>query len=413
MALTERDVLDFVKEQDVKFVRLAFCDIFGVQKNISIMPHQLEKAFSHGISFDASAVRGFLGVDKSDLFLRPVPETMCILPWRSQNGLVIRLMCNIFNPDGTPFDGSCRYLLAKAKERAAAMGYTCNIGAECEFYLFPLDNAGRPTSEPFDEGGYFDVFPLDKGENVRREICLTLEQMGINPERSHHEQGPGQNEIDFRYDDVLTTADNLITFRWTVATIAQSNGLYASFDPKPIEGRSGNGLHVNISMVKDGKNIFDDSLTEGRLCDEAEHFIAGLLNRVREICAFTNPKEQSYKRLGVCEAPRYVTWSRGNRSQLIRIPYASKESKRIELRSPDCACNPYLAFALILNAGLDGIENAETLPKESMENAYDKPLSDYQALPSTLKEAKELAGSSKFVVRVLGEKAVADYLGVR
>ncbi|MDE6551180.1 MAG: glutamine synthetase family protein [Clostridia bacterium] len=412
MALTEKDVLDFVKEQGVKFVRLAFCDIFGVQKNISIMPHQLEKAFSHGISFDASAVKGFLGVDKSDLFLKPMPETMCILPWRSQNGLVIRLICNIVNPDGSPFEGSCRHLLANAKQRAATMGYTCNIGAECEFYLFPLDDSGRPMPQPLDEGGYFDVFPLDKGENLRREICLTLEQMGINPERSHHEQGPGQNEIDFKYDDVLTTADNLITFRWAVATIAQSNGLYASFEPKPIEGCSGNGLHVNISMVKGGVNIFDDTATGGELCDEAKYFIAGILNRIKQICAFTNPKEQSYERLGVCEAPRYITWSRGNRSQLIRIPYASKESKRIELRNPDCTCNPYLAFALILSAGLEGIENKEELTEESCENAYEIAQGKYDALPATLEEAKQLAAGSKFAARVLGEKAIADYLGI-
>ncbi len=405
MGFTQRDVAEFVRENDVKFIRLAFCDLFGELKNISILPDQLEKAFKYGVAFDASAVKGFLGVDRSDLFLRPDPSTMSVVPWRSMSGVVIRMICDIYYPDGTPFQGSGRYVLDKVKRRAAGMGYGCNFGAECEFYLFREREDG--STEPLDNGGYFDVFPKDRGENVRREICVTLEQMGLRPERSHHEHGPGQNEVDFRYDGVMETADNIVTFRWVVASVARNNGLVASFEPKPVPSESGNGLHVNISLVKDGVNIFD---TDGELRRDAQSFIAGILGRIGEICAFTNPKESSYARLGACEAPRFATWSRGNRSQLVRVPFAYGDSKRIEVRNPDAAVNPYLAFALLLNAGLEGIENDEELPPECNENAYLAPEGKYPSLPSTLAEAKALAANSKFVADTLGADVAAAFL---
>lgn len=406
MGFTQRDVAEFVRENDVKFIRLAFCDLFGELKNISILPDQLEKAFKYGIAFDASAVRGFLGVDRSDLFLRPDPSTMSIVPWRSMGGAVIRMICDIYYPDGKPFEGSGRYILAKVRQRAVSMGYIANFGAECEFYLFDSKEDGSLC--PIDDGGYFDVFPKDRGENVRREICATLEQMGLRPERSHHEHGPGQNEIDFRYDGVMETADNIVTFRWVVASVARNNGLTASFDPKPVPGESGNGLHVNISLVKGGENIFASD--NGEMRRDAKAFIAGVLNRIGEICAFTNPEEGSYARLGACEAPRFATWSRGNRSQLVRVPYAYGDSKRIEVRNPDCKINPYLAFALLLNAGLDGIDKDEELVPECDENVYLAPEGKYPRLPYTLDEARKVAAESEFVVRTLGKDVAASYL---
>lgn len=408
MELTKKDVIDYVKEQDVKFIRLAFCDIFGVQKNISILPHMLESAFDRGISFDASAIEGFMRVDKSDLFLKPDPSTLCILPWRSQNGTVVRMMCDIFNPDGTPFAGCSRTILKNVEKKAADMGFKVNIGAECEFFLFLNDNEGKPTTIPIDNGGYFDVYPLDKGENIRREICLTLEQMGVTPERSHHEHGVGQNEIDFKYDTPLNTADNLLTFKWTVANIAHSNGLHASFDPKPLKDTCGNGLHVNISLEKDGVNIFG---TEQGLSEQAKCFIAGVMAKISEITIFTNPLESSYARLGEYEAPRFVTWASGNRSQLVRIPFASGASSRMELRNPDPTCNPYLAFALIIEAGLSGIKNSLPLEDACEQNLFEVEVdAPYKTLPKTRSDAIKQARQSDFVASALPTKVVEDFL---
>ena len=404
MQYTRYDVEEFVREQDVKFVRLAFCDIFGNQKNISVVPAQLAKAFDYGISFDASAVNGFMNVENSDLLLKPDPATMSVLPWRSHDGTVIRMFCDIYKPDGTPFTASGRYILKKACEHAREMGYTCHIGTECEFYLFLTDENGEPTAKPLDKGGYFDIYPLDKGENVRREICNTLTEMGLFPERSHHEQGPGQNEIDFRHAEPVTAADNLVTFRWIVSNVAQANGLCASFDPKPLKGESGNGLHVNISLEKDGKNIFASG---GR---DAGAFIAGVMNRAAETAAFTNPLPQSYERLGCCEAPRYITWSRGNRSQLIRVPYADEAGRRIELRSPDPSCNPYIVFALLIEAGLEGISTDMKLAPACDKNMFEQEEGAYPALPSDLARAAELARESAFVQKVLSRELTEKYL---
>ena len=388
MQYTRYDVEEFVREHDVKFVRLAFCDIFGNQKNISVVPQQLPKAFEYGISFDASAVKGFMNVENSDLLLKPDPATMCVLPWRSHDGTVIRMFCDIYKPDGTPFTASGRYILKNACGHAREMGYTCRVGTECEFYLFLADKDGAPTLTPLDRGGYFDIYPLDRGENVRREICNTLTEMGLNPERSHHEQGPGQNEIDFRYSDALTAADNALTFQTVVKTVARRNGLYADFSPKPLPGEPGSGFHINIS-VKPSPN-------SENLC----YVIAGILDKACEMTAFLNTKEDSYKRFNSKKAPGYVSWSSENRSQLVRIPAAIGEYRRAELRSPDSTANPYLAFALMIYAGLYGLENRLELPKAANINLYKadaETLSAFRKLPDSLAAAKAAAAASDFI----------------
>lgn len=414
MTYTAREVLEFVRENDVKFVKLSFCDLLGVQKNISIMAGELERAMEQGISFDAAAIRGFLQVEKSDLFLRPDPGTMRILPWRPQHGRVMRLFCDIAYPDGTPFEGDTRHILSRGVERAAGMGFSCEVGVECEFYLFRTDELGNPTREPFDRAGYLDISPLDRCEKVRREICLTLEQMGIPPEISHHEQGPGQNEVDFRFGDILTAADDLLEFKSAVKAVAASNGLFASFLPKPLENESGSGLHVNMSLAKDGANIF--TTRQGEHSPEAESFIAGVLARVREITAVLNPIGNSYARLGSCEAPKYVSWSHQNRSQLVRIPAARGNNARMELRSPDPACNPHLAFALLLHAGLDGIAEKLPLPAPRDYNMYSatpEQLEGLEALPGSLEEALDLLEGSAFARKVLGGDVLGRYLELK
>ena len=306
MNTTANEVLQFIEENDVKFIRLGFCDLFGIQKNLSIMPNQLLEAFEHGISFDASAIRGFREVKESDLLLFPDPSTLTVLPWRPGPGRVVRFFCDIKNPDGSPFAHDSRYLLKKVVQRCKSRGYVCKIGAECEFYLFKTDENGDPTDITLDGGGYLDISPLDKGENIRREICLNLEEMGINPESSHHEQGPGQNEIDFQYSDALACADNLLTFKSVVKAIAARNGYFASFMPKPLPQEAGSGLHVNISLEKNGLNIFKD-FVDGRQ-GITDSFIAGILERTPEITLFLNPLCNSYERFGSFEAPKYVSW---------------------------------------------------------------------------------------------------------
>lgn len=410
MKETIAEVLRFVEENDVKFIRLVFCDIFGTQKNISILPGELPRAFEKGISFDASAVRGFMHVDESDLFVVPDAATLSIMPWRPSQGRVIRFFCDVKYPDGAPFEGNARSLLQRAARQAESMGYACKIGSECEFYLFETDEKGYPTNIPHDHAGYCDIAPKDRGENVRREICLSLEQMGIRPESSHHEQGPGQNEIDFKYSDALSAADNLVTFRAVVRNIAARNGLYATFLPKPLQGKSGSGLHINLSLFKDGVNLFKTSGTEHS--QEAESFMAGILERIPEITLFLNPLPNSYRRFGEFEAPKYVTWSHQNRSQLIRIPASEGENSRMELRSPDPSCNAHLAFALLLMAGLDGIKRGATLCPPSdfdLYRASGEQLRDIRTLPKTLGEAIRLAADSDFVKAVVPKRLLDNY----
>ncbi len=413
MNITAEEVLKFVKENDVKFIRLTFCDIFGNLKNISVMPEELPRAFETGISFDASAVRGFLNAEESDLMLMPDASTLTILPWRPSHGRVIRLLCDILRPDGTHFEGDTRHFLRTCAQKAETLGYQPAIGSECEFYLYRTDENGDPTRTPHDYAGYCDVAPLDRGENVRREICLMLEEMGIRPESSHHEQGPGQNEVAFRYADALTAADNLITFKTVVKAVASANGLYASFLPKPEPEKSGSGLHINLSLFRDGKNLFRNDGTHNQ---PAESFLMGVLNRIPDMTAFLNPLTNSYRRFGVFEAPRYLTWSHQNRSQLIRIPAAAGEYARMELRSPDPACNPYIAFGLLLLAGLEGIEKNLPLSPPTNRNLFDdppRPEERIASLPATLDEALELAEKSEFIRSALPGKPLEKFFAAK
>ncbi len=414
MNATIKEVLEFVKENDVKFIRLAFCDLSGMQKNISVMPDELPEAFEHGILFDAHAIKGFTDITKSDLLLVPDPTTLSVLPWRPQQGRVVRFYCHIKNPDGSAFWGDTREILKSVLGRAEQKGYSCMVGAECEFYLFKTDENGEPTTIPFDKGGYLDVSPLDKSENVRREICLCLEDMGIKPETSHHEQGPGQNEIDFKFSDALNCADNLFTFRQTVKSIAARNGLFASFSPKPLAEKSGSGLHINLSLSQNGKNIF--RLGGEESSKEAESFIAGILQKTPEITAFLNPLPNSYERFGSFEAPKYVTWSYGNRSQLIRIPAAQGERVRMELRSPDPSTNPYLAFALVISAGLYGIENKLQLPESINVDLYtaDNSITEgLTKLPQSMDDALALAAKSEFIKSALNENVHNKFIQMK
>lgn len=411
MKYTVDEVLQFIEDNDVKFVRLSFCDIYGTIKNISILSSELPRAFESGISFDASSIKGFLNVEESDLFLYPDPSTLSILPWRPQQGRVVRFYCNIMYPDKTPFEGDGRAILQMAVDEAQKQGYRVEIGPECEFYLFEEDEKGYPTKTPHDWAGYFDVAPLDRGENVRRDISLTLEQMGIYPECSHHEQGPGQNEIDFKYSDAMSAADNLVTFKSVVKTIAHLNGLYASFMPKPLKNHSGSGLHINISLLKDNNNLFDKS--KNTTTEEVESFIAGILNRIREITVFLNPITNSYHRFGTHSAPKYVTWSYQNRSQLIRIPAADGIYSRMELRSSDPSCNPYHVFTLLIYAGLEGINNKLKLKAPANVNLYEagyEILKDFETIPDTLEKAVECAMNSEFVTRCIPERTLGKYI---
>ena len=400
MDFTEQEVRQYVEQEDVRFIRLAFCDVFGKQKNIAILPTELERAFQHGIAIDASAIAGFGGEVRSDLFLRPDPTALASLPWRGENGKVVRMFCGVAYPDGTTLETDSRALLRKAVERSEQLGISFAFGTEMEFYLFKTDQDGEPTRIPFDRAGYMDIAPMDKGENVRREICLTLSQMGIQPECSHHEEGPGQNEIDFRYSDPLAAADNAVTFRAVVEAIVARNGLAADFSPKPLPDQAGNGLHINISVEsRDGRDLLPQVM-------------AGIMARIREITAFLNPTEDSYLRLGSRKAPGYISWSSENRSQLIRIPATPGLHKRAELRSADPGVNPYLAFALLMHAGLDGIEADMPLPPSADCNLFTAPeevLRGFRRLPASLRQANDLALHSDFVRRYVPQAIIAAY----
>lgn len=405
MNVSQREAAELLESSDIKFVRLAFCDVFGVQKNISVQVSELERAFEKGIAFDASSIAGFRDPSHSDLFLFPDSETMTLLPWRPSRGGVARFFCDIRNPDGSPFSADCRKFLADTEQLLAAHDLRCDIGAECEFYLFKLDENGNPTDIPLDRAGYFDIAPADGGENVRREICQTLESMGIQPERSHHEQGPGQNEIDFRYSNALNAADNVITFKQVVSTVAARNGLWASFSPKPIKGEAGNGFHINCSIAhSDIRAGADESLFQS--------FMAGVLAHTPEMSAVLNPIPESYARLGHDKAPNRVSWSPSNRSQLIRIPAADASHQRMELRSPDASCNPYLAFALVMRAGLDGIlKDMKPSPpcNENLLQCSQAFQAQYPALPADVKAAHRMAAESAFMKEALPEHLFAAY----
>lgn len=398
MKYSQQEIIQYVQEEDVKFIRLAFCDVFGKQKNISIMPDELPKAFTYGIAIDASAIDGFGDETHSDLFLHPEPDTLMPLPWRPEEGSVVRMFCNITYPNGTPFEYDSRMILKQAIEEASKEGLQFFFGTEQEFYLFQLDDHGEPTKIPYDHAGYMDIAPEDKGENIRREICLTLEQMGIRPESSHHEQGPGQNEIDFRYSDPLTAADNAMTFQTVVKAIALRNGLYADFSPKPLHHQPGNGFHINISV----KSAYDQ--------DCMDSMIAGILDKVSEITLFLNPLENSYERFGQDKAPRYISWSSENRSQLVRVPAALGEYRRAELRSPDPAANSYLAFALLIYASMYGIKENLELPEPADLNLFKAPievLANFRQLPGNLPAACQEAKNSSFIKKCI-PKAITE-----
>ena len=407
MNCTAREMLEFLEDNDIKFIRLAFCDIFGVQKNIAVMASQLPHALQHGVAFDASAIAGFGNVAQSDLLLMPDISTFTVLPWRPSESGVGLMFCNIVYPDGRPFEGDGRYLLGQLEKRALGQGYSFLVGPECEFYLFETDEKGRPTHTPFDEAGYFDIAPLDKGENVRRQICLSLEEMGVQPERSHHEQGPGQNEVDFRCSSPLSAADHLIALRTTVKATARENGLFASFLPKPLENKSGSGLHINLSLFHDGCNLFENFSDAPQ--KQAAAFLAGILAHAPECMAFTNPLPGSYARLGCFEAPGTISWSHQNRSSLVRVPAATGQDCRMELRSPDPSCNPYFAILLLLSAGFEGVLAGQLLPSATDGDLY-ACAQGPEKLPATLGQALLAAKESEFLHRTLPAKLLDTYL---
>ncbi len=398
---TKEEIFDFIADNDVKFIKMAFFDVFGKQKNISILSSELEKAIDFGIAVDASAIRGFGGEEKSDLFLIPDLSTISILPWRPNQGRVARFYCFIKYPNGQIFDLDSRKILKNAVKELDKYGVYCDFGTECEFYLFKKDNYDMPTNIPFDNAGYLDVAPDDKGEDVRREICLTLENMQIFPEKSHHEEGPGQNEIEFKYSDPLSAADNISTVKNVIKTIAGNYGLHASFDPKPLENKPGNGFHINISVHSEDGN------------DYLMPFMAGVMKHIKEITLFLNSSNDSYKRLGEFKAPKYVTWSYENRSQLIRIPATLDGSKRMELRSPDPTLNPYIAYALLIYAGLEGIKN-KLSPVESLDvNLYklsEKELEKLSSLPNDYQEAVTFACESEFINKNVPKRLLEAYV---
>ena len=417
MSYSKEDIIRMVKEEDVEFIRLQFTDIFGQLKNVAITASQIEKAVNDQVMFDGSSIEGFVRIDESDQYLYPDLDSFAIFPWRPSHGRVARLICDVHDPDGKPFVGDPRHVLKRALKRAEEMGFDAfNVGPEAEFFLFQTDDEGKPTTSTNDEAGYFDLGPLDHGEGTRREICMALEQMGFEIEASHHEVAQGQHEIDVKYADALRTADNLMTFKLAVKTLAQKNGLHATFMPKPIFGINGSGMHTNMSLFQGGKNAFYDPDDPKGLSKEAYSFIAGLLAHVKGMAAVTNPLVNSYKRLVPgYEAPCYLAWSASNRSALIRIPAARGQSTRVELRSPDPACNPYLELAVCLAAGLDGIEKGLTPPPEVTENIFDMNAADRKvhgidSLPDSLEEAIHALEADPLVLDTLGEHVAANYI---
>jgi glutamine synthetase len=413
---TKNDILKLVEEEDVEFIRLQFTDMFGNLKNIAVTANQLERALDNRCMFDGSAIDGFADIEGSDLYLHPDLSTLEIFPWRPQQGKVARLLCDIYRADGTPFEGDPRLVLKRVLKEAEALGYTFEVGPECEFFLFNTDENAMPTTETREQATYFDIGPLDEGENARRDIVMTLEDMGLFIEASHHEIAPAQHEIDFRYGEALAMADNIMTFKLAVRTIAKRHGLHATFMPKPKFGVNGSGMHINMSMRKDGKNIFEDKNDPNGLSMEAYWFIGGIMKHIRGMAAVTNPLVNSYKRLvpGFA-APVYIAWSTANRSSLIRIPAEGGGGTRIELRSPDSAANPYLTLAVCLKAGLDGMMHRIEPPRSVDCNIYSMTDEERYALgirnlPGTLHEAVEEMKTDRLVLDVLGKHIAEKYI---
>lgn len=413
---TRKDILRLVEENDVKFIRLQFTDIFGFLKNVAITDRQLEKALDNNIMFDGSSISGFVRIEESDMYLRPDLDTFSILPWRPQHGRVARLICDIYTPEGHAFEGDPRNILKKVLKEAADMGYSFNVGPECEFFLLETDEKGRPKLETQDKTGYFDLSPLEGAENARRDMCMMLEDMGFEIEASHHEVAYGQNEIDFKYADALTTADSIMTFKLVVKSVAQRHGVYATFMPKPFFGINGSGMHVNMSLMKGGKNAFYDEGDRLALSKDAYSFIAGLMKHVKELTAITNPLVNSYKRLVPdYEAPVYIAWSAKNRSPLIRVPATRGAGTRIELRCPDPSANPYLALACLLAAGLDGIKNNLTPPASIEKNIFGMSIEErhedgIENLPGSLEESIKYMEESELIRKTLGDHTFCNYI---
>ena len=413
---TKQDIIRMVEEEDVEFIRLQFTDMFGTLKNVAITSSQLEKALDNGCMFDGSSIEGFVRIEESDMYLYPDLDTFVIFPWRPQQGKVARIICDVYTSDRKPFEGDPRYMLKQAVADAAAMGYRFDVGPECEFFLFNQDEDGQPTTISTERAGYFDLGPIDLGENARRDMVLTLEDMGFEIEASHHEVAPAQHEIDFRYEEALKTADNIMTFKLAIKTIAKRHGLFASFMPKPKFGVSGSGMHINMSLSKDGVNIFDCDDDKLGLSKEAYYFIGGIMKHMKGMTVITNPIVNSYKRfVPGYEAPIYITWSATNRSPLIRIPATRGEGRRVELRNPDPSANPYLVLAVCLAAGLDGIKNKIEPDAELRENVFeltedDKERLGIESLPADLHEAVEELKADEFIKDVLGSHISNKYV---
>ena len=412
---SKQDILGLVSDNNVKFIRLQFTDILGTLKNVAITDKQLEKALDNECTFDGSSIEGFVRIEESDMRLYPDLDTFDIFPWMAQENKVGRLICNVHRPDGSPFTGDPRNVLMRAIEQAQEMGYTFQVGPELEFFLFQTDEEGKPTTKTQDDAAYFDLAPVDLGESARRDMCLLLEEMGFEIEASHHECAPGQHEIDFKYAPALMAADYIMTFKLVVKTIAKQHGLHATFMPKPVYGIAGNGMHMNVSLFKDDQNAFAGPDGNG-LSEIGKRFTAGVLARAKEFTAITNPLVNSYKRLvSGYEAPVYVAWSTHNRSPLVRVPSARGNSTRIELRSPDPSCNPYLALAVVLRAGLEGIKQNLPLPEAVNSNIYQMSQEErisrgIDSLPATLSDALGLLKGSEFMRQVLGDHVFEKFL---
>jgi len=413
---TKEDILKKAEELEVKFIRLQFTDILGVIKNVAITVNQLEDALDGKIMFDGSSIDGFTRINESDMYLKPDYDTFTVFPWRPKDGAVARLICDVYMPDGTPFEGGPRNVLRRALKEAEEMGYQMYVGPEPEFFLFERDEEGEATTITHDQGGYFDLGPIDKGENTRRDIVLALEQMGFEMEASHHEVAPGQHEVDFKYEDALKTADNIATFKFVVKAIANEHNLHATFMPKPIFGENGSGMHMNQSLFKDGKNAFYDENDKLGLSQVAYYYIGGLLKHAKAIAAITNPTVNSYKRLVPgYEAPVYLAWSASNRSALVRIPAARGAGTRVEMRNPDPSANPYLATAVMLKAGLDGIKNEIEPPKEVLEDIFEMTAAEREAagidnLPGSLFDAIQELLADDLVKDALGEHVIEHFV---